>query len=89
MTDNNYNSAKTLKDDIAKIVAVQTKNATTGARVHIRVTNASGEVLVTTDELIAILGSSSYNTICNTALTSVNTALASAKTSKDTAFAAI
>lgn len=86
MNDSTFNTATTNRNEVAKIVAMQTKNATSGARVHIRVTKPDGEVLVSTDEISGAIGNTAYNTICSAALTSLNTALSSAKSTKDTAF---
>lgn len=82
-----FQSAEVLQADIDTITAIQAKHALTGARVNVRVTNAAGDQeLVSTKDLKTILGDTAYNTICSTALTSLNTALASAKTTKQTAF---
>ena len=90
MEDEDYTSAQVLKQAIQNIVSVQGKIATSGARVNIHVTNADGsQELLSHAAIKAILGDSSYNTICGTALTSVSSALSTLKSTKDTAFAAL
>lgn len=89
MNDSDLATANALRADIDTITATQAKHALAGARVHIMVTNADrSQVLVPETKLLAILGAT-YNTICGTALTSLNTSLASLKTTKQTAYDAL
>ena len=89
-TTGNLATGEALNKAINDITAVQAKNALSGARVHIMVTDATRkQVLVPETKLQELLGDTTYNTICGTALTSINTALASAKSTKQTAFAAL
>lgn len=89
MTQEDFNTAKGLLDDINFITAVQNKNATSGAKVVVTVTDASNRVLVHEDDLKKAIGDSAYNTVCSTALSSLNTQLSSAKTTKQSSFDAL
>lgn len=87
MNDSDLATANGLRAGIDAITAVQAKNALSGARVHIMVTNADKtSILVPESKLQAVLGDSAYNTICGTALSSINTSLTSQKSTKQTAY---
>jgi hypothetical protein len=64
------------------------KTILSGAAVQIDVIKAD-QTLVGHKDLKAILGDSAYNTICATALTSINTQLTTAKSAKQTSFDAL
>lgn len=89
MTSTNFNSGKALLAAIDKITAIQAKNASTGARVVVIITDANNKILVPEEDLSDAIGSTAYNTICATALTSLNTNLSSTKTTHQTDFDAL
>ncbi len=90
MTTENFTSAKTLQETIAKLTSATTKIATTGAKVKIEVTDSAGSgVLVSKDAIVAAIGQTAYNTLIAETLTTLNTAIASAETTATTAFAAL
>lgn len=90
MTSQNLQSGNTLKAAIDGITSLQAKNALAGARVHLNITDANNtQIIVSNTVLAGALGDTAYNTICSTALASLNTALASAKSGKQTALDAL
>lgn len=84
-----FNSGKALQTTLVNINAVQAKNAVTGAKVSLSVVDADNVVQVNQATIIAAIGQSAYNTIVANTLTALNTALASAETTADTAFSAL
>ncbi len=85
MDDNKLNSANADKAKIAAINNAQAAITLSGTRVNIRITNATdSDEKISPQALKTLLGQSAYDTICATALSSINTALATAKTSAQT-----
>gem|GEM_PF-5137276 len=89
MTDANLATGEGLKKTIDKITAIQAKNAAAGSKGVVLVTDATDEVLASEANLIEVLGDSAYNTLPANALTALNTALVDAKTTANTAYAAL
>jgi hypothetical protein len=88
MQDEDFNTAKEIKGDLAKIDGVQAKIATSGAKVALHITNAQGnKELVGPEELKTVLGDSAYNTIIATALASISSELTTRETALNTQFA--
>ena len=80
MTEENFMTAKDIQEQLTAIEGLQTTNALPNIRVHVSVTTSNGAVQVHSETLKEVLGESTYNTICTTALNSINTQLASKKT---------
>ncbi len=88
MTTGELAAGAVLKKDLDEIDAMQAKTATAGARVHLSLTTATS-TLAGKEEIIAALGQAAYDTICATALGSINSQLGSIETTKLAELAAL
>lgn len=84
MTTEDLATGQQLQQDIADITAIQEKIAESDASATLQIVK-DGQVYVSGGELFTLLGSA-YTTLVATAKTSLNSALASAKSTKETAF---
>jgi DNA-binding protein YbaB len=89
MTTTDLAEATTLKKQIDDITAVQAKIATTGSQGALIVLTTSGVTSVSKSDLVAALGDGAYDTVCDNAVSALNTALASAKTAAQSDLAAL
>lgn len=88
MTPENLASGNTLTEEIAGITAAQAKIAETDVTATLQFVK-DGQIYLSGGTLSDLIGSSAYNTIVATAKTSLNTSLSSAKSTKQTALAAL
>lgn len=88
MTTEDLATGNELKATIDAITAMQAKIATTDVTPFIYFVLGT-EQYISGGDLKEMLGDSPYNTICNTAKTSISTALTTAKATAQTAFDAL
>ena len=88
MTPEDLETGNELQEQIAAITAVQAKIAETDVTPYVYFV-LGDDIHVTGGKLKELIGDSAYNTICNTAKTSISSALASAKSTAQSDFDAL
>jgi hypothetical protein len=89
MDDQELASGNALKKQIDAITAAQASNAIAGAKAAVSMLDAAGNTTLTPELLKVALGDDGYATLIASVLVSLNTALGDAKTTAQTAYAAL